>query len=95
MATTTIKLFPLSPLPKQTNSSLTSCLSCKPISYPLASLPLSHQRGGNVAVSVSFNPQGNFDVSLFDDGNIYFLLISIHILQLYEKCQLIKLKSNS
>lgn len=53
-------LFPLSPLPKQSNSPLTSWLSL-PISRPL-----SHHRR-YVAVSVAFNPQGNFDVSLFDD----------------------------
>ncbi|XP_045829447.1 protein CHLORORESPIRATORY REDUCTION 6, chloroplastic isoform X2 [Trifolium pratense] len=51
-------LLPLTPLPKQTNSSLTSCLS----------LPISRPRR-YVAVSVAFNPQGNFDVSLFDDDD--------------------------
>ncbi|KAK7388565.1 hypothetical protein VNO78_23385 [Psophocarpus tetragonolobus] len=56
MATTLIKckpLLPLSPLPKPT-------LSSKPIyHHPLFQRP-------NLTVSVSYNPQGNFDLSLFD-----------------------------
>ncbi|KAG6676753.1 protein CHLORORESPIRATORY REDUCTION 6, chloroplastic [Carya illinoinensis] len=62
-------IIPLSPSLNQTISSSTPWMSCKPISDPMAFLHISHSTRPRreVAASVSFNPSGNFDLSLYDD----------------------------
>ncbi|KAL4654238.1 hypothetical protein ACB092_01G363700 [Castanea dentata] len=69
MATTIKPILPLFHSQKQTVSSPTPCISCKPSSDPMASLQISHSTRprGQVAVSVAFNPSGKFDFSLTDD----------------------------
>ena len=69
MATTINPLLPLSPSLKQNIPSSTSWVSCKPISGSMVTLGNSHftwQRG-QLAISVSFNPFENFDLSLYGD----------------------------
>ncbi|KAI4335625.1 hypothetical protein L6164_014257 [Bauhinia variegata] len=68
MASTMKPLLPLSPSLKQIISPPSSWISCKPISDSFPCFPVSHQRG-QVAVSVAFDPQGKFDLSLFDEGD--------------------------
>ncbi|XWS27112.1 hypothetical protein CRYUN_Cryun26dG0088500 [Craigia yunnanensis] len=66
---TAINLLPLSPSLKQNIPSSTPWVSCKPISGSMATLANSHftRQRGQIAASVSFNPSGNFDLSLYGD----------------------------
>lgn len=73
-ATTTIKpLLPLSLSPNKSCSysipSSSSFISCNPISDSTVTFSLLHSNRprGQISVSVAFNPQGNFDISMFED----------------------------
>ncbi|XWS73015.1 hypothetical protein CRYUN_Cryun02cG0089700 [Craigia yunnanensis] len=69
MATAINPLLPLYPSLKHNIPSSAPWVSCKPISVSMATLADSHftRQRGQVAASVSFNPSGNFDLSLYGD----------------------------
>ncbi|KAK8550163.1 hypothetical protein V6N13_118688 [Hibiscus sabdariffa] len=72
MATAINPLLPLSPSLKHNIPSSTPWISCKKsISALIPTLPLSHftRPRGQVAPFVSFNPSGNFDLSLYGDAD--------------------------
>lgn len=69
MATSINPLLPLSPSLKHNIPSSTPWVLCRPISVSMATLANSHftRPRRHVAAFVSFNPSGNFDLSLYGD----------------------------